>query len=60
VRSGKVFSLAIPIEANGSIFPGHLPPHHTMAISGADYAAGSTGMAFGDMKFADDYIYMPL
>jgi hypothetical protein len=31
-----------------------------MAISGVDYAAGSTGMAFGDMKFADDYIYMPL
>jgi len=60
IKTGKTFSLAIPIDQDGPVFPGRLPPHHTMVISGADYAAGSAGFSFGDMKFADDYIYMPL
>jgi kynurenine formamidase len=56
IKRGKTFSLAIPLDEKGPIYPGRLNPHRTMAISGADYAAGLEA----DFKFADDYIYMPL
>ena len=61
IRSGKRFSLAIPIDQNGPVFPGRLKPHHTMVAAGTDYAVGAAGpLAFGPYRFADDYIYMPL
>ncbi len=61
IQTGKVFSLAIPIDANGPVFPGRLNPHHTMVAAGVDYAApGQQPLAFGRYRFADDYIYMPL
>ncbi len=61
IRSGKRFSLAIPIDQNGPVFPGRLNPHHTMVVAGTDYAVGAAGpLAFGPYRFADDYIYMPL
>jgi kynurenine formamidase len=56
IQSGKTFSLAIPLDEKGPIYPGRLNPHRTMRISGADYAAGFEA----EFKFADDYIYMPL
>jgi kynurenine formamidase len=61
IRSGRTFSLAIPIDQAGPVFPGRLNPHHTMVITGADYAAGAGG-AFGggSIRFSDDYIYMAL
>ncbi|MBW2280741.1 MAG: cyclase family protein [Deltaproteobacteria bacterium] len=61
IRTGKRFSLAIPIDATGPVFPGRLNPHHTMVATGTDYAAGLSGpLDFGVYRFADDYIYMPL
>lgn len=59
IKSGELFSLAIPIDANGPVFPTRIPPQHMMVLTGADYTAGSPPY-FGDLKFADDYIYMPL
>ena len=59
IQKGSVFSLAIPLDETGPVFPGRLSPHHTMVLSGADYSAGMPP-TFGDMNFADDYIYMPL
>jgi len=59
ISSGKVFSLAIPIDNTGPVYPGRIPPQHIMVATGADYVAGQ-GNLIGKMKFADDYIYMPL
>jgi len=56
IETGKTFSLAIPLDEKGPVYPGRLNPHRTMVISGADYAAGFES----DFKFAADYIYMPL
>jgi kynurenine formamidase len=56
IETGKTFSLAIPLDEKGPVYPGRLNPHRTMVISGADYAAGFES----EFKFADDYIYMPL
>jgi len=56
IQSGKTFSLAIPLDHQGPVYPGRLNPHRTMTITGADYVAGVEG----DGKYADDYIYMPL
>ncbi len=61
IKKGVSFSLAIPIDANGPVFPTRLNPHHTMVATGTDYAVGAAGpLAFGPYRFADDYIYMPL
>ena len=38
IKSGKTFSLAIPLDSTGPVFPPRLPPHHTMTATGADYA----------------------
>ena len=58
VRRGVVFSLAIPLDDRGPVYPGRLPPKHIMTISGADYEAGQRGIGTdpeGGIKFADDY-----
>jgi len=62
IRSGRVFSLAIPIDANGPVFPPRQPPLHTMLATGADYVADPGYAPFGPtpMRFADDHIAMPL
>jgi len=62
IQSGKTFSLAIPLDSNGPVFPPRLPPHHTMTITGADYLADPGASPFGEsaIRFADDYIYMAL
>ncbi len=59
ISTGKVFSMAIPIDSAGPVYPGRLAPHHIMVATGADYSAGVPN-AIGKMQFADDYIYMPL
>ncbi len=59
IDDGKVFSLAIPIDANGPVHPSRIAPQHIMVATGADYAAGQPPY-LGKMKFADDYIYMAL
>ena len=62
IQSGRTFSLAIPLDEHGPVFPPRMPPHHTMVITGADYIADPSVAPFGPspMRFADDYIYMPL
>lgn len=59
ITRGQIFSLAIPLDNQGPVYPGRLSPHHTMVATGADYVAGQPN-AIANMKFADDYIYMPL
>jgi kynurenine formamidase len=62
IRTGKIFSLAIPLDATGPVFPPRQPPHHTMVVTGVDYVANPDSAPFGEspIRFADDYIYMPL
>jgi len=62
IQTGKTFSLAIPLDSTGPVFPPRTPPHHTMTATGADYAADPSFNPFGEspIRFADDYIYMPL
>ena len=59
IKSGKTFSLAIPLDNTGPVFPSRIAPQHIMVATGADYTAGQTS-PYGNAKFADDYIYMPL
>ena len=35
IQSGRTFSLAIPLDEHGPVFPPRMPPHHTMVITGA-------------------------
>ncbi len=62
IRTGRTFSLAIPLDQTGPVYPPRLPPHHTMTITGADFASAPSLSPFGDsfIRFADDYIYMAL
>lgn len=59
IKTGKLFSLAIPLDNTGPVYPSRIAPQHIMVATGADYAAGLPS-AYGVAKFADDYIYMPL
>ena len=59
IQKGKTFSLAIPIERNGPIFPSRNPAHHFMSSTGTDPLIVGEG-APGDVAFTDDYIYMAL
>lgn len=60
IQDGRTFSLAIPLDHTGPVWPGRICPHHTMAASGSDYDAGMPSGFLGAMSFADDYMYMPL
>ncbi|MFT5562991.1 MAG: kynurenine formamidase [Candidatus Azotimanducaceae bacterium] len=59
IKTGKIFSLAIPLDNTGPVFPSRIAPQHIMVATGADYTAGQKAF-YGTAKFADDYIYMPL
>lgn len=59
IKKGRVFSLAIPIDANGPRIPTRQPPHHFFTATGTDAAAGGD-TASANVGFTDDYIYMPL
>ena len=59
IQTGKLYSLAIPLDSTGPVFPSRIAPQHIMVATGADYASGLAS-AYGTAKFADDYIYMPL
>jgi kynurenine formamidase len=60
IRRGEVFSLAIPLDSDGPVFPGRSVPRILMAGSGADYVAGEPVTPELPVKFADDYLFMPL
>lgn len=59
IKTGQIFSLAIPLDNTGPVFPSRIAPQHIMVATGADYTAGQVS-PYGNAKFADDYIYMPL
>ena len=59
IKTGKTFSLAIPIEGNGPRFPTRNPPHHFMVSTGLDALRIGPGGP-NAVAFTDDYIYMAL
>lgn len=55
VRSGKVFELGIPLDSSGpQALAGRMNPVRLMSESGADQDYP------GGIKWADDYVFMPL
>lgn len=61
VRSGKVFSLALPFDGNGpqNGWKNRNNPVHTMMATGYDAVAGVQGWPHG-FSGADDAVFMPL
>jgi kynurenine formamidase len=58
VRSGRVYSLSLPVQQQGvPIFPRRAPCLHFMTLDGGDYAAGLKRKA--GYQSADDYISLP-
>ena len=60
VRRGVVFSLALPLDEKGPVYPGRQAPKHLMTLSGADYHAGLRSFGSEGIKFADDYLFTAL
>src|SRR5881275_3667273 len=59
IRTGKVFALGIPLDANGpqtGLFGGRFNPIHTMLATGTDAVAERQGK----LRYADDAINMPV
>lgn len=62
VRSGKVFTLAIPIGSAGGdpVWPGRAAPEKHMTVDKSDFATGRQPHYPGDSEYADDWIGMYL
>lgn len=61
VQSGKVFSLALPIDANGPRFHTRPAPLHWFLMTGSDQVAGSPYAAVDPgFQWNDDMFQMPL
>lgn len=61
IRTGEVFSLALPLEKGGPVHPERSDIVHLYAYSGADFIVGSTlNERFPRFQGSDDYIFMPL
>jgi kynurenine formamidase len=61
VRKGRVFSLSIPLDNRGPVFPGRAGILHTTALSGTDAIVGSPmEKVFPKIQVTDDAIAMPL
>ena len=61
VQSGKVFSLALPIDADGPRFHTRPAPLHWFMMSGSDQVVGSPySAADPDFQWNDDMFQMPL
>ncbi len=60
IRTGRVISLAIPLDSKGPHSPTRSSPAHLMVATGADYVAGAPTDPKMPTRFADDYIFMPL
>lgn len=56
VQSGRVLSLAIPLDSKGPVAGMRSQPQHYMTRDGGDYAAGLKEVGFG---YADDVIVLP-
>lgn len=61
IRTGRVFSLALPIEKGGPVHPGRTDIVHLYAYTGADFIVGSVlNQRHPGFQGSDDYIFMPL
>jgi len=60
IKSGKTFSLAIPIDKLGPTFYGSYKPLHFMETTGVDYSTIDQSPYTGDMKYAKDALFMSL
>jgi kynurenine formamidase len=61
IRSGKVFSLALPIDANGPRFHTRPAPLHWFLMTGSDQIAGTPYAAVDPgFQWNDDMFQMPL
>jgi kynurenine formamidase len=60
IRTGKVISLAIPLDNQGPVFPGRTKPIKLMAATGIDHKVAEGPPARSFTQYADDYIHMPL
>jgi kynurenine formamidase len=61
IRAGKVFSLALPIDANGPRFHTRPAPLHWFLMTGADQIAGTPYAAVDPgFQWNDDMFQMPL
>lgn len=61
VRDGKVFSLALPIDANGPRFHTRPAPLHWFLMTGSDQVAGTPYAALDPgFQWNDDMFQMPL
>jgi len=59
VKTGRVFSLALPLDARSvPVTPGRMPPQHFMRTDGGDYAAGLKRR--DGFQSTDDVITMPV
>lgn len=61
VRSGRVVSCAIPLDAGGPVYPGRANVFHAFTYTGTDYAAGAPIRdQMGHYHGTDDVLFMPL
>ncbi|WP_338465557.1 cyclase family protein [Novosphingobium sp. ZN18A2] len=61
VRSGRVVSCAIPLDATGPVHPARSNIVHLHSATGCDHAGwNSTGQTYSGLQGTDDYIMMPL
>jgi len=60
IKKGQTFSLAIPINKKGPLYPAFQYPQHDMRMTGVDYSSVDHTPYMGGMKFAHDAIDMSL
>jgi kynurenine formamidase len=61
VRAGRVFSLSLPLDNRGPIFPGRAGIQHATTVSGTDAIVGTPmEKVFPGVQVTDDSISMPL
>jgi kynurenine formamidase len=61
IRTGRVYSLAIPLERGGPVHPARSDITHLYHYSGADFIVGSVmNETVPNFQASDDYVFMPL
>ncbi len=61
IRTGRVYSLALPLEKGGPVHPARSDIMHLYHYSGADFIVGSVmNDTFPGFQASDDYVFMPL
>jgi kynurenine formamidase len=61
IRTGRVLSLALPLDPHGPVHPERSGIVHLYAYAGSDFIAGSAiSRRFPGFQGSDDYVFMPL